>query len=170
MPRPTWPTRSGASTPSYDSVPLASYHNQPHAPCPHGCKHPQSNERVKVRDGYHLVTDCARQTRARSRTRTSRRRSSTINTYRLRQGKPGQEVAQGRRGDDHPPSTPTRAYNGEQGQALHGLPQGRRGDDNPPLQQYLHEHHGDQSQACHRLHASRHPPLRHHHHRQPCCA
>jgi hypothetical protein len=23
-------------------LPLASYHNQPHAPCPHGCKHPQT--------------------------------------------------------------------------------------------------------------------------------
>ena len=39
-------------------LPLASYHNQPHAPCPHGCKHPQTKERFKVRYGYHLVTDC----------------------------------------------------------------------------------------------------------------
>ncbi len=39
-------------------LPLASYHNKPHEPCPHGCRHPQSNERVKVRYGYHLVTDC----------------------------------------------------------------------------------------------------------------
>ena len=38
--------------------PLASYHNLPHEPCPHGCRHPQTKERVKVRYGYHLVTDC----------------------------------------------------------------------------------------------------------------
>jgi hypothetical protein len=37
--------------------PLASYYNQPHAPCPHGCRHPQTKEAVKVRYGYHLVTD-----------------------------------------------------------------------------------------------------------------
>jgi hypothetical protein len=34
--------------------PLASYHAQPHAPCPHGC--PQTNEIVKVRYGW-LVAD-----------------------------------------------------------------------------------------------------------------
>ncbi len=28
-------------------LPLASYHNQPHAPCPNGCKHPQTKEPVK---------------------------------------------------------------------------------------------------------------------------
>ena len=39
-------------------LPLASYHNHPHAPCPHGCKHPQTKEPVKVRHGNHLVTDC----------------------------------------------------------------------------------------------------------------
>ena len=39
-------------------LPLASYHNQPHAPCPHGCKHPLTKEPIKVRFGYHLVTDC----------------------------------------------------------------------------------------------------------------
>ncbi len=39
-------------------LPLASYHNQPHAPCPHGCRHPQTNERIKVRWGWHLVTNC----------------------------------------------------------------------------------------------------------------
>jgi hypothetical protein len=26
---------------------LASYHNQPHAPCPHGCRNPQTKELVK---------------------------------------------------------------------------------------------------------------------------
>jgi hypothetical protein len=40
------------------ALPLASYHNQPHAPCPHGCKHPQTKEPIKVRYGYHVVTDC----------------------------------------------------------------------------------------------------------------
>jgi hypothetical protein len=25
---------------------------------PHGCKHPQTKEPIKVRYGYHLVTDC----------------------------------------------------------------------------------------------------------------
>jgi hypothetical protein len=39
-------------------LPLASYHNQPQAPCPHGYLHPQTKEPVKVRYGYHLVTDC----------------------------------------------------------------------------------------------------------------
>ena len=39
-------------------LPLASYHNQPHGPCPHGCKHPQTKEPVKVRYGYHLAIDC----------------------------------------------------------------------------------------------------------------
>jgi hypothetical protein len=39
-------------------LPLASYHNQPQAPCPHGCKHPLTKEPVKARYGYHLVTDC----------------------------------------------------------------------------------------------------------------
>ena len=39
-------------------LPLASYHNLPHAPCPHGCRPPQTKEPVKVRHGYHLVTDC----------------------------------------------------------------------------------------------------------------
>jgi hypothetical protein len=43
-------------------LPLASYHNQPHALCPHGCRHPLTKEPVKVRYGYHLhhvlVTDC----------------------------------------------------------------------------------------------------------------
>ncbi len=39
-------------------LPLASYHDQPHAPCPHGCRHPQTYEPVKVRFGWHLVTDC----------------------------------------------------------------------------------------------------------------
>ncbi len=43
-------------------LPLASYHNEPHAPCPHGCSYPLSKEPVKVRYGYHLhhvlVTDC----------------------------------------------------------------------------------------------------------------
>ena len=38
-------------------LPLASYHNLPHAPCPDGCRHPQTKEPVKVRYGYHLVTD-----------------------------------------------------------------------------------------------------------------
>jgi hypothetical protein len=38
-------------------LPLASYYNQPHAPCPHGCRN-QNNERVKLRFGWHLVTDC----------------------------------------------------------------------------------------------------------------
>ena len=33
-------------------------HNQPHAPCPNGCKHPQTKEPVKVRCGYHQVADC----------------------------------------------------------------------------------------------------------------
>jgi hypothetical protein len=37
---------------------LASYHNLPHAPCPHGCRHAQTKEPVKVRYGYHLVTEC----------------------------------------------------------------------------------------------------------------
>jgi hypothetical protein len=32
-------------------LPLASYHNLPHAPCPHGCRNPQTNELVKVRYG-----------------------------------------------------------------------------------------------------------------------
>jgi hypothetical protein len=41
-------------------LPLASYYNKLHAPCPHGCKHPQAKEAVKVRYGYHLVTDCRR--------------------------------------------------------------------------------------------------------------
>jgi hypothetical protein len=36
---------------------LASYHNLPHEPCPHDCRHPQTKEHVKVRYGYHLVTD-----------------------------------------------------------------------------------------------------------------
>jgi hypothetical protein len=43
-------------------LPLASYHNQPHALCPHGCRHPLAKEPVNVRYGYHLhhvlVTDC----------------------------------------------------------------------------------------------------------------
>jgi hypothetical protein len=39
-------------------LPLASYHNLPHEACPHGCTHPQTKEPVKVRYGYHLVTDC----------------------------------------------------------------------------------------------------------------
>jgi hypothetical protein len=44
-------------------LPLASYHNQPHALCPHGCRHPLSKELVNVRYVYHvlhhvLVTDC----------------------------------------------------------------------------------------------------------------
>jgi hypothetical protein len=39
-------------------TPLASYHNQPHAVCPHGCRHPLTKEAVNVRYGYHLVTDC----------------------------------------------------------------------------------------------------------------
>ena len=39
-------------------LPLASYHNQPHALCPHGCRHPLTKEPVNVRYGYHLVTDC----------------------------------------------------------------------------------------------------------------
>jgi hypothetical protein len=38
--------------------PLASYYNQPHAPCPHGCRHPLTKELVNVRCGWHLVTDC----------------------------------------------------------------------------------------------------------------
>jgi hypothetical protein len=38
--------------------PKASYHNQPHAVCPHGCRHPLTKEPVNVRYGYHLVTDC----------------------------------------------------------------------------------------------------------------
>ena len=41
-------------------LPLASYHAQPHAPCPHGCRHPQTNESIKVRWGWHLVTNCQR--------------------------------------------------------------------------------------------------------------
>ena len=41
-------------------LPLASYHNLPHEACPHGCTHPQTKEPVKVRYGYHLVTDCRR--------------------------------------------------------------------------------------------------------------
>ena len=49
--------------------------------------------------------------------------------------KPGQEVAQGRRVDDHPPL------------------------------QHLHEHHGDQGQALHGRIASRHPPHRRYRHR-----
>jgi hypothetical protein len=40
------------------ALPLASYHNQPHVPCPHGCRHPQTNESIKVRYGWHLVTNC----------------------------------------------------------------------------------------------------------------
>jgi hypothetical protein len=36
-------------------LPLASYHNKPHEPCPHGCRHPQT---IPVRYGCHLVTDC----------------------------------------------------------------------------------------------------------------
>jgi hypothetical protein len=55
---------------------LASYHSEPHAPCPHGCKHPQTKEPVEVRYGYHLVTDCIIANQGKSRT--------------------------GRRGDDHP--------------------------------------------------------------------
>jgi hypothetical protein len=43
-------------------LPLASYHNQPHALCPHGCRHPLTKELVNVRYCYHLhhvlVTDC----------------------------------------------------------------------------------------------------------------
>ena len=39
-------------------LPLASYHNQPHAPCRHGCRYPQTKEPIKVRYGHHLVTDC----------------------------------------------------------------------------------------------------------------
>jgi hypothetical protein len=39
-------------------LPLASFHNQPHAPCPHGCRHRHTHERVNVRYGWHLVTDC----------------------------------------------------------------------------------------------------------------
>ncbi len=57
---------------------------------------------------------------------------------RLPQGEPGQQVAQGRRGDDHPPL------------------------------QHLHLHHGDQAQALPGQHASRHPPLQRQHRRQPC--
>ncbi len=38
--------------------PSASYHNQPHALCPHGCRHPLTKEAVNVRYSYHLVTDC----------------------------------------------------------------------------------------------------------------
>jgi hypothetical protein len=30
---------------------LASYHNLPHAPCPHGRRHPQTKEPVNVRYG-----------------------------------------------------------------------------------------------------------------------
>ena len=40
--------------------PLASYHAQPHAPCPHGCRHPQTNAIVNARYGWHLVTNCQR--------------------------------------------------------------------------------------------------------------
>ena len=39
-------------------TPLASYYNQPHALCPHGCRHPQTKENVNVRYGWHLATDC----------------------------------------------------------------------------------------------------------------
>jgi hypothetical protein len=38
-------------------TPPASYHNQPHALCPHGCRHPRTKELVNARYGYHLVTD-----------------------------------------------------------------------------------------------------------------
>ena len=44
-------------------LPLVSRCNLPLAPCPHGCRHPQTKEPVKVRYGYHLVTTAARQTR-----------------------------------------------------------------------------------------------------------
>jgi hypothetical protein len=37
---------------------LASYHNQPHAVCPHGCRNPLTKEPINVRYGHHLVTDC----------------------------------------------------------------------------------------------------------------
>ena len=56
---------------------------------------------------------------------------------RLPRGKPGQEVAHGRRGDNH------------------------------PLLQHLHEHHGDQGRALPGRQANRHPPLWRYHHRQP---
>jgi hypothetical protein len=56
---------------SNSTIWLASYHNLPHAPCPHGCRRPQTKEPVKVRYGYHLATDC-------------------------RKAEPGQQVAQGR--------------------------------------------------------------------------
>ena len=59
-------------------LPLASYRDQPHAPCPHGCKHPQSQG---ARQGAVRLPPGDR----------------------TPQGKRGQQVAQGRRGDDHPP-------------------------------------------------------------------
>ncbi len=63
----------------------ASYHNQPHALCPHGCRHPRTKERVNVRYGHlhhvlhHvLMTDCLDANQdVRDRTRTSNGRSST---------------------------------------------------------------------------------------------
>ena len=60
-------------------LPLASYHDQPHAPCPHGCRHPQTYEPVKVRFGWQLVTDCRKANQgARSRTWTSSQIGSQI--------------------------------------------------------------------------------------------
>jgi hypothetical protein len=40
------------------SLPLASYYNQPHAVCPHGCRHPLTKEPVNAQFGWHLVTNC----------------------------------------------------------------------------------------------------------------
>jgi hypothetical protein len=77
-------------------IPRAGYHNQPHAPCPHGCKHPQTKKPAD-----------------------QEARSCAVRIPPCHQGKPGQKVANGRRG---------------------------RGNDHPPLQ-HLHEHHGDQGQS-----------------------
>jgi hypothetical protein len=52
---------------------LASYHNQPHALCPHGCRHPLTKEPVNVRYGYQLVTDCLKANQGEKSHRTSRR-------------------------------------------------------------------------------------------------
>ncbi len=38
--------------------PPGQYQPQLTASCPHGRKHPQTKERVKVQYGYHLVADC----------------------------------------------------------------------------------------------------------------
>jgi hypothetical protein len=40
--------------------PLGSYFARPHSACPHGCRHKDTKDPVKVRFGYHLVTDCKR--------------------------------------------------------------------------------------------------------------